>query len=101
MCIYVDSISKKIEIGCLVCNNSELCPDFEGYVSIKEALSNTLKKVGVVRQIAHSVVSWLKEHNNDNICTLGQTPYCLHLHHLSELNILVVNPCLPDMMKFD
>jgi hypothetical protein len=31
----------------------------------------------------------------------GQMPYRLHLHHLSELNILAVNPCLPDRMKFD
>ena len=48
MCIYVDSTSKKFKIGCLVCNKSALCPDVEGYGSIKEALTNTLRKVGVV-----------------------------------------------------
>ena len=101
MCIYVDSTSKKFKIGCLVCNKSALCPDVEGYGSIKEALTNTLRKVGVVHRIAHSAVSWLEGQNNDNIRTFGQTPYRLHLHHLSELNILGVNPCLPDRTKFD
>jgi hypothetical protein len=64
-------------------------------------LTNTLRKVGVVHRIAHSAVSWLEGQNNDNIRTLGQTPYHLHLDHLSELNILGVNPCLPDRMKFN
>jgi hypothetical protein len=31
----------------------------------------------------------------------GETPCHLHLHHLSGLNALGVNPCLPDRMKFD
>ncbi len=101
MCIYVDSTSEKFKIGCLVCNKSALCPDVEGYGSIKEASANTLRKVGVVHQIAHSVVSWLGGQNNDDILTLGQTPCHLHLHHLSELNILGVNHCLPDRTKFD
>ena len=48
MCIYVDSTSEKFKIGCLVCNKSALSPDVEGYGSIKEALTNTLRKVGVV-----------------------------------------------------
>ena len=64
-------------------------------------MTNSLRKVGVVHRIAHSAVSWLEGQNNDNIRTLGQTPYHLHLDHLSELNILGVNPCLPDRMKFN
>ena len=47
------------------------------------------------------MVSWLEGQNNDDIRTFGQTPYHLNLRHLSELNILGVNPCLPDRMKFD
>jgi hypothetical protein len=101
MCVYVDSISNKFKIGCLLCKKIALCPDVEGYGSIKEAWANTLRKVGVVHQIAHSEVSWLGGKNNDDISTLVQTPCRLHLHHLSELNILGVNCCLPDRIKFD
>ena len=48
MCIYVDSKSNKFKIGCLVCNKSALGHDVEGYASIREALADTLRKVGVV-----------------------------------------------------
>jgi hypothetical protein len=57
MCIYVDLKSNKFKIGCLVCNRSALGHDVEGYASIREALADTLRKVGVVHQIAHSALS--------------------------------------------
>ena len=88
-------------MGCLVCNRSALGHDVEGYGSIKEALADTLRKVGVVHRIAHFALSWLEGQKVDDVCTLGEAPYHLHLHHLSELNISGVNPCLPDRTKLD
>jgi hypothetical protein len=93
--------SNKFKIGCLVCNRSALGHDVEGYTSIREALADTLRKVGVVHRIAHSAMSWLEGQNVNDDHTLGQAPYRLHLHHLSELNILGVNPCLPDRIKLN
>jgi hypothetical protein len=58
MCIYVDSHSNKFKIGCLVCNKNALCHDADGYESIKEALVDAVKQVGLVHRIAHSSVSW-------------------------------------------
>lgn len=43
----------------------------------------------------------MKGQNNDDIPMFGKTPYHLHLHHLSELNVLGVNPCLPNRKKFN
>ena len=48
MCLYADSKSNKFKIGCLICNKSALDHDVEGYASIREALADTLRKVGVV-----------------------------------------------------
>ena len=59
ICIYVDSQSNKFKIGCPFCNKSALCHDADGYESIKEALVDAVKRVGLVHRIAHSAVSWL------------------------------------------
>ena len=101
MCIYVDSHSNKFKIGCLVCNKGALCHDADGYESIKEALVDAVKRVGLVHRIAHSAVSWNGGEIDEGDQTLGGTPYRLHLHHLTESNILGVVPCLPDRMKLD
>ena len=101
MCIYVDSNVNKFKIGCLVCNKSALSHDFVGYESIKEALTDTVKRVGLVHRIAHSAVSWLEGKNIKDHRPLGQAPYRLHLHHLSDLNVAGVDPCLPDRTKLD
>jgi hypothetical protein len=101
MCIYVDSQSNKFKIGYLVCNKSALCHDADGYESIKEALVDTVKQVGLVHRIAHSAVSWKEGEIHEGDQSLGGTPYHLHLHHLTESNILGVVPCLPDRMKLD
>jgi len=101
MCIYVDSKNNKFKIGCLVCNKSALCHDVEGYDSIKEALVDTVKRVGLVHRIAHSAVSWLEGEIIDNGKPLGCSPYRLHFHHLIQSNISGVVPCLPDRSKLD
>ncbi len=68
---------------------------------MKEALADTLMQVAIDHRIGHSAVSWLNETLIDNHQLLGQTPYHLHLCHLSESNVSGVNPCLPNMTQLD
>ena len=65
--MYVDSKNDKLKIGCLVCNSSVLCDDVEGYSSIKEALADTMRWVGIVRRVAHAALLWLEEPNYDSM----------------------------------
>jgi hypothetical protein len=60
-----------------------------------------MRRVGLVHRIAHSAVSWKEGDIDKGDQSLGGTPYRLHLHHLTESNILGVIPCLPDRMKLD
>ena len=99
MCIMLNSKNYKFKIGFVLCNESSLCHDVEGYDSIKEALVDTAKWVGLVHQIAHSAVSWVEGEIIDNDKPLGCTSYRLHFHHLTQLNISGV--ILPDRSKLD
>ena len=70
MCLYLDSTDATLKIGCLVFNKYAFCPDVEAYCSIKEALEETVRQVGIVHSIPHSALSWLDDNINDEYPSL-------------------------------
>ena len=65
-------------------------------------MEETITRVALVHRIAHSATMWLNgQQVDDHHQLLGQTPYRLHLHHLHDLNLSGVQPCVPDRTQLD